>query len=387
MRGLHKTDPMKPQLAVITRNFSKTSGGAESLAVSLATCMLSEYDVTVVSQLFVPPTVPAQCRLQHIAVPKLPIGSRWINQLWFSWYTRRATRAGFDVVHSYENTTHGDVQTISVKTVHASLKQRRMSVLRIALSPRLLAYLWLEQKRMLNPRHHCVFVSQFVHDETRHYMSGLPPSSVIPPGVDIPEQAFTEMERTAARERLGLRRGAMVIGFIGHDFKKKGLGVLLRGAALLPFDVHILVVGNPAQAEHYADEVRALGQGKTCQFMGVVSDMQPVYAALDCLAHPTTQDVFPMVLLEAMAKHVPVVTTTEPHNNMGGLLADQVNALLLVDPDDAQAVATALRQVWLDDGLRQKLARNGFEFAKKYSWDVAKAKYYKAYDRATSLKK
>ena len=115
--------------------------------------------------------------------------------------------------------------------------------------------------------------------------------------------------------------------------------------------------------------------------MGVVSDMPNAYAAMDCLAHPTTQDVFPMVVLEAMAKHVPVVTTTEPYNNMGSLLVNHQEAILLPNPDDVKGMAAALRAVWLDADLRQTLASHGFEFAKKYSWDVAKAKYYEIYGR------
>ncbi len=368
---------MKTQVAIVTRNFSKIGGGAESLAVSLATSMLGECDITVVSQGF----DQSPALFKHIQVPKLPFRTRWINQLWFSWHTKRLTSTGFDVVHSYENVTHGNVQTVSVKTVHASLMQRGMSKLRIALSPRLLAYLWLEQKRLCSPGHHSVFVSQFVHDETLQIMPGIPVASVIPPGVDIPVQVLTATEKMAARASLGLDPAIMTVGFVGHDFKKKGLGTLLKGAALLPFDVQIVVFGNTAQADRYTDLVTALGAGKSCRFMGVVGDMPTAYAAMDCLAHPTTQDVFPMVLLEAMAKHVPVVTTNEPYNNMGSLLVNHQDAILLPEPDDIDGMTAALSQIWLDVDLRLTLANNGFIFAKKYSWDVAKAKYYAIYQR------
>lgn len=368
---------MKTRLAIITRNFSKIGGGAESLAVSMATAMLGECDITVVSQGF--DQSPELFR--HIPVPRLPIRMRWLNQLWFSWYTKRATQSGFDIVHSYENITHGDVHTVSVKTVHASLKERGMSRVRIALSPRLMAYLWLEKKRLCSSGHHSVFVSQFVHDETLTVMPNVYSGSVVTPGVDIPPREFTVAEKTAARASLGLNPAIMTVGFVGHDFKKKGLGTLLKGAALLPFDVQIMVIGNTAQADRYTELVQALGPGKTCRFMGVVSDMPNAYAAMDCLAHPTTQDVFPLVLLEAMAKHVPVVTTAEPYNNMGSLLVDHVDAILLPDPDDIQGIAQALSQIWQDTDLRQKLARNGFVFAQKYSWDEAKARYYAIYDR------
>jgi len=373
---------MKTKLAIVTRNFSKIGGGAESLAVSLATSMLGECNITVVSQDFDQSTA----LFTHRRVPKLALRSRWLNQLWFSWYTKRVTRQGFDVVHSYENVTHGDVQTVSVKTVHASLKQKGMSSWRIALSPRLLAYLWLEKKRLCSPGHHSVFVSQFVHDETREVMPRLPASSVVPPGVDIPERRFTVIEKRTARETLGLNPSIMTVGFVGHDFQKKGLGTLLKAAVQLPFDIQVMVIGKPVQADQYADLVALFGPGKTCRFMGVVSDMPTAYAAMDCLAHPTTQDVFPMVILEAMAKHVPVITTTEPYNNMGSLLVHYGDAILLPRPDDIQGLVTALSAIFLNTDLRLKLAENGFLFAKKYSWDVAKSKYYEIYRRVPKRK-
>lgn len=254
-----------------------------------------------------------------------------------------------------------------------------MSKLRIATSPRLLAYLWLEKKRLCKPGHHCVFVSQFVLKETLGVLPQMHSSSVVTPGVDIPLREFSTAEKTAARESLGLNPAIMTVGFVGHDFKKKGLGTLLQGAALLAFDVQIVVVGNPAQADQYTELVQALGPGKSCRFIGVFSDMPTAYAAMDCLAHPTTQDVFPMVLLEAMARHVPVVTTNAPYNNMGSLLVDHGDAILLPNPDDVQGMARALSEIWQNTDLRQTLAKNGFAFAKHYSWDAAKSSYYAVY--------
>ena len=258
-----------------------------------------------------------------------------------------------------------------------------MSAFRIAFSPRLLAYLWLEKKRLCSPGHHSVFVSQFVHDETRAVLPEMPPASVVPPGVDLAQRAFSMEEKKAARQRLGLNPAIMTVGFVGHDFKKKGLDTLLKGAALLPFDIQIVVFGNTAQADRYTQMVQLLGAGKSCRFMGVVSDMPNAYAAMDCLAHPTTQDVFPMVLLEAMARHVPVITTNEPYNNMGSLLVDRRDAILLPHPDAVDSMAAALGQIWSDAELRKTLMANGFLFAQSYSWDVAKEKYYAVYRQVT----
>jgi UDP-glucose:(heptosyl)LPS alpha-1,3-glucosyltransferase len=368
------------KLAILSRHFSRLAGGAESYAVQLAEAMRCECEITVISQSF---DAPAG-HFSHIAVPKLPIPSRWLNQLWFSWYSRRVTAKGFDIVHSHENVTHGQVQTIHVKTVHASLQQKKVGWLRRLLSPRLLAYLWIEKKRLCGAGHQVVFVSQLLLDETREVLPGLSSAVFIPPGVMVPELAFTPTQRAAARRSLGLAGDKMLIGFIGHDFKKKGLDTLLKAVALLPFEVQVLVIGKPDQAPRYADLVGQLGPGKDCRFLGVVREMSLVYGAIDCLAHPTTQDVFPMVLLEAMANHVPVVTSAAPFNTMADLLTDQVNALLLPDPLDAKALASALERVLTLPDLRKNMIQQGREFVQQYSWTEVKRQYQDVYRAALS---
>jgi glycosyltransferase involved in cell wall biosynthesis len=93
-----------------------------------------------------------------------------------------------------------------------------------------------------------------------------------------------------------------------------------------------------------------------------------------------------MVLLEAMAKHVPVITTAEPYNNMGGLLLNRVDAILLPTPEDVPGMVAGLSEISLNTDLRLQLTKNGFLFASKYSWDVAKAKYYKIYRDISKIK-
>jgi glycosyltransferase involved in cell wall biosynthesis len=366
------------KIAILSRNFSRVSGGAESYAVQLANAMRSECDITVISQSF----DESLELFRHVRVPKLPIRSRWINQLWYNWFSNKVTRNGFDIIHSHENVTHANVNTVHVKTVHASLSQKGMSRFRRMLSPRLLAYLWIEKKRLCTASHQNVFVSQLLLDETREFLSDLSSGTFIPPGVDWPQIELTPVERANARRSLGLSVDKMVIGFVGHDFKKKGLGTLVKAVALLPFDVQVLVIGNPVKADDYTNLVAALGPGKECRFLGVVRDMPLVYAAIDCLAHPTTQDVFPMVLLEAMANSVPVITTMAPHNSMSSLLTNQSDALLVPDPKDPVALFVALNAIWTDAELRQTLIRNGRNFAQKYSWTEVKKQYYEIYRTA-----
>ena len=87
------------KVAILSRNFSRIAGGAESYAVQLANAMRDDCDITVISQSF----DESAGILHHVSVPKLPITTRWINQLWYNWFSRKISREGFDIVHSHEN--------------------------------------------------------------------------------------------------------------------------------------------------------------------------------------------------------------------------------------------------------------------------------------------
>ena len=143
------TEPRRLRIAVLSRNFSVTGGGAERYSIAVVEELAARHEVHVFSQTrdhSFPGVV-----YHHIALPMQR--PRWINQLYFAWATWRATRSGFDFVHSHENTWHGDVQTVHVLPIKYTLFKDKQGValalrwLKVASSPRLLAYLWLEKKR------------------------------------------------------------------------------------------------------------------------------------------------------------------------------------------------------------------------------------------------
>ncbi len=81
--------------------------------------------------------------------------------------------------------------------------------------------------------------------------------------------------------------------------------------------------------------------------------------ALPCVvAADGDRDILPNVLKEAMAVGVPVVTT-----RLAGIeeLVAHEQSGLLVPPGDADALATALRRLLADAGLRRRLATRARE--------------------------
>jgi UDP-glucose:(heptosyl)LPS alpha-1,3-glucosyltransferase len=98
--------------------------------------------------------------------------------------------------------------------------------------------------------------------------------------------------------------------------------------------------------------------------------MDPVYQACDVFVHATLEDVFPIVVLEAMAHGLPVVVSPAPYCLSSNLLSPDEHALILQDPHDAAALAKHIERVQADSELASHLVANAKAFVQRYRWDA-----------------
>ncbi len=366
------------RVAVLNRTFSPTGGGAERYSIALVEQLAARHDIHVFAQAIEHQWPGVTYHL--IATPlRKP---RWINQLWFATVTWWATRQNFDVVHSHENTWHGNVQTVHVLPVKYNLVQGRnglglaLRTLKVLTSPRLLTYLGLERWRYAWQDHRQIVVTS---GSLRSIMAGSYPScepmlSVITPGIDLPQLAqgvdAQKQTRAAAKQRLSLPATGTCLLFIANDFRKKGFNTLLNALVHLPKDTVLAVVGNPDQTYDFS---RAIGQLKLSHrvfFLGRMNDISEAYLAADCLVHPTFEDTFAMVVLEAMSYGLPCVVSGPEFCGISELLEHRVNALLLANPRDAKVLGLLLQELASDTDLQRTLSVQALSFARRYQWSA-----------------
>lgn len=364
------------RIAVLNRSFVATGGGAERYSIALVEQLAKHHEVHVFAQ-----QIDHQWPGVYYHRLWTPLSKpRWINQLWYAVTSWWVTRRGFDVVHSHENTWHGQVQTVHVLPVKYSLFLGRSGMrlalrwLKVLTSPRLLVYLWLEKMRYAPVGHRRVVVTSpsLRKIMLQSYPRTSPMLDVLAPGVSrVMGPANTE-DRLAARGVLGLPAQGPCVLFVANDYRKKGLEVLLLALAHLPADIYLAVVGNPVHIPSFLQQAQTSGLSDRVFFLGALKDMEPAYVAADMLAHPTLEDTFAMVVLEAMAHGLPVVVSPERYCGISGLLDDGVQALVLADPRSAGEVAERVRLALLNAGTKSRLAQAGADFARTYLWsDIA----------------
>lgn len=102
------------------------------------------------------------------------------------------------------------------------------------------------------------------------------------------------------------------------------------------------------------------------RFPGHVSDAELValYQMATCLVFPSLYEGFGLPVLEAMSARCPVITS-----NVSSLPEVAGNAGLLIDPLNPAAIAQAMSIVLEDEAERQRMIRDGYQQATRFSWE------------------
>jgi glycosyltransferase involved in cell wall biosynthesis len=121
-----------------------------------------------------------------------------------------------------------------------------------------------------------------------------------------------------------------------------------------------------------------LGVRDTVHFPGYVpaADLPILYSAATVAVMPSVYEGFGLPVLEAMACGTPVVSSyASSLPEIGG------DAARYFDPYDVQAIAGAIRTVWLDANLQAEMRERGLTQAARFSWKRAAEETQAVYDR------
>jgi glycosyltransferase involved in cell wall biosynthesis len=193
------------------------------------------------------------------------------------------------------------------------------------------------------------------------------PIHVIPNGVDVERFRPPEAgERAAARAELGLPDAGAVAVFVGHEFERKGLPVAMEALVDAPGVTLLVVGGNAEMIRSAASRARRLGVADRVVFAGERPDPVPCFHASDILVLPSAYEANALVVLEALACGLPVVST---HVGFApDIIVDGDNGFLV--DRDAASVAERLRDLAASDLTEWRVRAR--RTAERHTWpDIA----------------
>ena len=204
--------------------------------------------------------------------------------------------------------------------------------------------------------------------------------TVVANGVDL--ERFSPDTATClrrdARVRLGLADDRFVLLWVGNSLRHKGIRYAIDTLTQLPPSAMLLAVGadSPAKVPELATQIAVLQAQGRLRFLGTDTQIEQYYAAADALLFPSLYESFGLVVLEAMAMGLPVVTARTV-GLADEALKDGVNGMVVHQPWQTTAMAERVLRLMTDEGLRGDIVSAGRRTAQKYTWDS----YCDAYER------
>lgn len=184
---------------------------------------------------------------------------------------------------------------------------------------------------------------------------------VIANGIDVDAYERDEAARARVRAALGIAPEACVIGTVGRLAPEKNQRMLVDAAApLLGPHTHLVVVGDGPEREAL---VRAIAprMRRYVHLTGARSDVPALLSAFDLFALSSTTEGLPLVVPEAMAARLPVVSTAV--GGIPGVVRDGETGRL-VPAGDRAAMSSALREIVRDVERRRAWGGAAHEDAK-----------------------
>jgi glycosyltransferase involved in cell wall biosynthesis len=202
------------------------------------------------------------------------------------------------------------------------------------------------------------FIAPSYYLAQQYAANGIPAEkiSVIKNGIDL--ERFTAVQH---------RKDVLILGFIGHLGRHKGLDVLLRALALIDRKkVRLLVVGTGDEAGHLKALCRDLGIKKCVTFHGHIDHacIPSIYQKIDVLIVPSVwPENSPVTITEAMASGIPVIASDI--GGVGELVEDAVTGFL-VPLDDSPALAERIQRFLAHPELKEAMGAKALERIQRY---------------------
>lgn len=343
------------RVAQIVRRFGQV-GGMESYVWQLSHHLVRQgVQVTVIcEEVLDQPTE----NIKLCVVKKSSSKPRWLALLKFSDQVKKCVNfecSTYDVIHSHERTSIHHVTTFHgppFARINDYPIWRRFSL-------RVWMHLWLERRELLGQHVRWVIPnSRLIAVDLQKFYPAVKQklTAPIPPGVKLGAPFRTSRQ---------VPRDGGVVGFVGKEWKRKGLEFAFKVFKLLrhrrPHSKFVII--GPEKVA--VSDLSEASEG-AIQVLGW-KEAAPYYKDMDLLLHPAKQEPFGMVVIEAMASRVPVV------------ISDVCGAADCVTPEHGEVLALDLGiQAWVDACERQ-LNRTHEPPGYTRGWDQVAKEYLKVY--------
>ncbi len=210
-------------------------------------------------------------------------------------------------------------------------------------------------------------------------------TTVIQNGITL-ENFDRSVDPDNLRSRFGISGRSKIIGSIGRLDKEKGHIYLLEAVAKIfstNHDIELLIVGDGSLRTYLKKAAVDLNIKEKVKFLGIRKDVPDLLKLMDIFVLPSLEEAMPVVLLEAMAAKIPIISTEV--GEVIGIIKNH-GCGILVKPGDAGGLADAILRLLKDENERKDLRENAFQVVRLFSAENMATNYEQVYKNTAGVK-
>ena len=286
-------------------------------------------------------------------------------------------KGSFDIIHGYGNCLDRPHQINTSQFVHTAWRRSPMHTAR---GQRNFygAYQWLYsainavgERRAYGKAQIVVAASSTVRQELMEIGVADERLRVILNGAD-PTEFYPG---AASRADLGLPEGVPIALFAGDiRTNRKNLDSVLKAIAQTP-GVHLAVVGR-VEGSPFPAMASELGVTDRVTFLDFRKDIAQIMRAADMFVFPSRYEACALVLVEAIASGLPVITAK---TTGGSEVVTPESGILLDDANDVAGIAGAMSRLAGNPAERAGMSRHAALASRAHTWGHVAGSYYDLY--------
>lgn len=181
---------------------------------------------------------------------------------------------------------------------------------------------------------------------------------------DLHNNEIFSVDRKKYKEQLGIEETKMVLT-VGQFIYRKANEVLINAAQYLGKDVGVYIVGGEPPKEYI--ELRENLELTNVHFVGFKDKekLKEYYSASDVFAMPTREDIWGLVINEAMSFGLPIVSTNRCVAAVE-LVEDGKNGFIVM-PDDPEQLGDRINYLLCNEDECLKMGQKSLELIKDYT--------------------
>ena len=188
---------------------------------------------------------------------------------------------------------------------------------------------------------------------------------------DVLHRVLNSSDKEKLKKQLGVKNKKIIL-FVGSFIKRKGVDILLESACSIPKDISIFIIGGePTEETRNFVDRNNLTNVHFFDFMSK-DKLFDYYKIADLFVFPTREDIWGLVINEAMANGLPIITTNKC---VAGIELINGNGML-INSDDPDSLTRKITEVICNEEKLYDMSNKSIEIIKDYTIEKMALRVY-----------